>query len=386
MVFLVLLVIPLLIAVGGFLFSKGLVTRKELGLQVGVQVVVAAVSAVIVHYSNVHDTEVWNGYVASKSREQVSCEHSYDCNCHSCRCDKKGNCDRCCDTCYEHLHDYDWDVYSSNAETISINRVDRQGVDEPPRFTRVAIGEPTTVEHGYTNYIKAAPGTLFRHQGLVEKFKNSIPTYPEVFDYYRLNRLILVGGVQVADSGAWNDGLAKLNAEVGRPKQANVLVVLARNQPQEYFYALEEAWIGAKKNDIVLVIGVDDSLAPQWATVMCWTTQEIFKVKLRDDVMSLPTLNADNVVAALKKDVVESYVRKPMADFQYLEASITPTPLQWSLSLIIGLVISVILTIVSIRVDIFGDERRARFADRNDSLFGKLGMDSTFARNTRRKW
>ena len=45
-------------------------TRKELALQVGVQVIVAGVAAFIVHYSSVHDTEVWNGNVVRKASEQ----------------------------------------------------------------------------------------------------------------------------------------------------------------------------------------------------------------------------------------------------------------------------------------------------------------------------
>ena len=181
------------------------------------------------------------------------------------------------------------------------------------------------------------------------------------YDYYHINKVVLVGGAQVADLRAWDKGLEDVNADVGRPKQANAIIVLAKGQPQEYFYALEEAWIGGKKNDVVLVVGVDDQLTPQWATVMAWTTSEMFKVQLRDDVMAEGTLTRDKVMADLKKDVTQYYARKPMADFEYLEASITPTPLQWGLSLGISLVIAIGLTIWFIRVDIFGEEGRARF-------------------------
>lgn len=389
MVFLVLLCIPLLVAGAGFFLSKGLVTRKELALQVGVQAVVAAVAAFLVHYSSVHDTEVWNGVVVSKSSEHVSCSHSYQCHCHeSCSgSGKNRSCSEVCDTCYEHSYDVDWNVYTSNAEKITIERVDRQGTTEPGRYSAVVMGEPTTLPHGYTNYIKAAPGTLFRHQGLTEKFKSFIPEYPDdLYDYYHVNKLVTVD-VHVDDAKGWNLALEKLNAEVGRPKQANVIVVLVRNQPQEYFYALEEAWIGAKKNDIVLVVGLDDLLQPQWATVMCWTTQEMFKVKLRDDIMAEGgKLDRDKVMADLKKDVVQYYVRKPMADFEYLEASITPTPAQWAVSLVISIIIAIVLTIVGIKYDIFGDERRARLYAEENSLFSKLGIQSSVrSRYARRK-
>jgi hypothetical protein len=352
MVFFVLLAIPLLIALGGFIFSKGLVTKKEFAVQFGVQLVVAGIAAILVHYSSVHDNEFWNGRVTSKKKEWTSCTHSYDCNCTR---DSKGN--EHCSTCYRHFNDWDWDVYTSNGETIEINRIDEQGSDEPPRWSRVAMGEPTTLTHGYTNYIKASPGSLFRHQGLTEKYKDSIPEYPEgTHDYYHASKVVLVGGLPV-DVRAWNNALAEVNADVGRPKQANILLVLVKGEPQEYFYALEEAWIGGKKNDIVLVAGVDDQLAPQWVTVMAWTTQEIFKVKLRDDIMALGPLTKDKVMDVFRTDVPQYYVRKPMAEFEYLEASIAPTPMQWGVSLFISLAIAVGLTIWFIKVDVFGEER-----------------------------
>jgi len=386
MVFTILLVVPLIVAIAGFIFAKNAITKKEFAVQCGVQLVVAASAAAIVHWSSVHDMEVWNGVVTAKESNHVSCEHSYQCNCRT-TCDSKNNCSQTCDTCYEHLYDVDWDVHTSNGETITIARVDRQGVNEPPRFTRVVIGEPTTVPHGYTNYVKAAPDTLFRHQGLTEKYQTVIPAYPDkLYDYFHVDKLV-TQDVHVDDRAAWNLGLEKLNAEVGRPKQANVIVVLVRNQPQEYFYALEESWIGGKKNDIILVVGLDAAgTKPEWVTVMAWTTAEIFKVKLRDDVMALGPLDRDKVLATLKADVTQYYVRKPMADFEYLEASITPTPTQWAVSLIVSLVIAIILTIVFIRVDLFGEERARRWAADSDSLFSKLGVDSRFRPRRGRKW
>jgi hypothetical protein len=381
-VFAVLLAAPLLVAIAGFVLFKGKVTNKEMALQVGIQIVIAGVAALLVRYSSVHDTEVWNGVVTSKASEHVSCEHSYSCNCRN-ECSGSGNnrnCSEVCDTCYEHLYDVDWNVRTSNGEGITIRRVDRQGLSEPPRFTRVVIGEPTTLPHGYTNYIKASPDSLFRHQGLVEKYQRGIPPYPDhLYDYFHIDKLVAQGLV-VPDRAAWNAGLEKLNAEVGRQRQANVIVVLVRGQPQEFFYALEEAWIGGKKNDVILVIGVDDALKPQWATVMAWTTAEIFKVKLRDDVMTSGltpegAIDRERVLALLRQDVTTLYKRKPMADFEYLESSITPTPTQWLVSLLVSLIFAIGLTILFIRADVFGEERTKRLFDlEEDSLFAKLGV------------
>jgi hypothetical protein len=372
MVFAVLLAIPLLFAIGAFILSKG-ITWKEFLAQVAAQVVVAAVSALIVSCGNTSDTEIWNGVVTKKEKSWVPCSHSYSCHCHEV-CSGSGknkSCSEHCDTCYEHSNDWDWDVYTSNGEGITIDRIDRRGSDTPPRWTAVKIGEPTALEHSYTNYIKAAPDTLFRHQGLVERYKDKIPKYPgEVYDYYRLDRLVTVG-FGVVDPTEWNADIADVNAELGKPRQANIIVVLVRGLPQDYFYALEEAWLGGKKNDIALVIGVDSEMKPQWTSVMAWTTAEIFKVRLRDDIMDDPMVTRESVMKALRTNVATYYVRKPMKDFEYLKASITPTTTQWVISIVIGLLVCGGLTFMFATEDVFdGDTSWFRDIERLSILRG----------------
>lgn len=359
MVFFTLFVIPLLVAIFGFVVLKG-VTWKELGIQTLAQIAVAAASSSLIYCSNTSDTELLNGIVTGKKQVWTSCSHSYQCHCHeSCSgSGKSRSCSEVCDTCYEHSNDWDWDVYSSIDQTLTIDRVDRRGSDEPPRWTAVRIGEPMSVTHTFTNYIKAAPGTLFRHQGVQEKYASFLPKYPgEVYDYYRVNRLVLVNGASVPRSRDWNSALSELNGKLGAKRQSNMIVVLAKNLPDDFYYALEEAWIGGKKNDTILVIGVDSQLAPQWATVMAWTTNKLFEIKLRDAIMDLPTLTREGVIEALDRNVSSYYKRKPMADFEYLAASIVPSTTQWTITLLIGLLLAAGLTYLFHKNDVFDEER-----------------------------
>lgn len=363
--FLIVLGVPLVIAALAFIFMNG-ITWKEFGCIIVAQLVVAGSSAGIVSCASTHDTEVWNGVVTGKEKVAVPCSHSYSCDCHEV-CSGSGknrSCHTECDTCYRHYtfsrkipgNDYDWDVYTSNHETITINRIDDQGVHEPPRFTAVKMGEPTSQTHSYVNYVKGAPDTLFRHQGLKEKFAGTIPKYPQdVYDYYRLNRLVTVG-VNVPDANKWNWELSRINADLGSPKQVNIIVVLVKNQPSDWYYALEEAWIGGKKNDAILVVSVDDQMKPQWVQVMAWTTSEIFKIKLRDDIMAEQQLDRDAVMTALANNVRTTYQRKPMKDFEYLSSSITPSTTEWVITLVIGLLIAGVLIYLFQVHDVFGDE------------------------------
>ncbi len=343
--FSVVLIVPLLFVLLAFFLSQKIVWQ-ELLLTVAAQAVVAGAAAGICYLANTSDTEIWNGTVMRKAQVEVSCSHSYPCNCRE-SCSGSGKdrfCSTVCDTCYLHSNDWDWRVWLSTGGEVNIDRVDSQGSDMPARFNRVVIGEPVAEERSYTNYIKASPDSLFRHQGLAQKYASSLPSYPgHVYDYYRLDRVVQVG-THVPDLAQWNLDLARLNADLGSYRQANIILVLVQHRPDEYFDALEEKWIGGKKNDVVLVVSVDSDRKPEWARVMAWTVNPIFKVKLRDAIMAAPILERWTAIDALRSTITDYHHRKPMAEFQYLAASITPSGAEWTVTLLVGFLVAFGLT------------------------------------------
>jgi len=360
MILLCMLLIPILVDLGFLIFGGRSFSIKKFLVDVGVQTIVMAGIAYGISWQNTSDTEVWNGRVTGKTREEVGCRHSYSCNCYE-SCSGSGNnrsCTTICQTCYEHSYDVDWDVQTSLNHTIGIDTIDRQGLDQPPRWTAVAIGEPVTITHGYTNYIKGASDTLFRHQGLEEKFKDALPGYPQhVYDYYRLDRLVTVG-MSVPDGAQWNKDLSELNADLGHAKQVNAVVVLVKNQPDDYFYALEQHWIGGKKNDVVLVIDTDDSGKIQWTNTMAWTDNKIFQVALRDSITEIGTIDRVKIITAFKTNIAANFIRKPMKDFEYLSSTIKPTTGQWIFAMVFGLLMSIGMGIFLFKNDVFDEELR----------------------------
>jgi hypothetical protein len=277
-------------------------------------------------------------------------------------------------------------VYVSTGDVVTIDRVDRQGVWEPPRFSKAIIGEPAAVPHLYVNYIKGSPDTLFRHQGLVEKYDGSFPPYPgQVYDYYRIDRHVAVDVAGSDNFRAWNKELMRLNADVGAAKQANVAVVQVYGKPHEWFLALEEKWIGGKKNDVVVVYGLETGTsAIQWVDVMAWSIDPIFKVKLRDALMENPQRTPDpkTDIPRIREAVVKDFQRKPMRDFAYLKSAIKPTTTEWVVSLIVGVLVALGLTWLFYEKDVFGDETYGRRARRSSSNF----LNSLKKRFSSRPW
>jgi hypothetical protein len=343
MAFLFLLIIPALIALGFFLFTSNRFSWQEFLCHVLVQCAVAGASVALIYSANIGDTEILNGTVIKKQRKQVSCSHSYSCNCYE-SCSGSGSstsCTQICSTCYEHSYDVDWKVLTDLGVSVNIDRIDRQGLREPPRFTSVVIGEPFSQSHSFNNYIKGAPDTLFRYQGLVEKYKDKIPLQKlNIYDYYKLDRLNVVGG-EIQNTKEWNTQLSEMNRDLGKKKQVNIGTVIVFNEPHEYFYALEQSWLGGKKNDAIPVVGVDKDLNIQWVDVIGWVTDPIFKIRLRDDIMDIKVLDKNKILKALANNVDNYYHRKSMKDFEYLKSSITPSTTQFVIALIIGILCSI---------------------------------------------
>lgn len=351
MVFLTIFFIPLILSIISWLTFKR-ISVKEFLLGIGIQAIIAGISILIIYHDSTSDIEIWNGWIASKQKEIVSCEHSYKCFCHN-SCDSKGSCTEHCSTCYEHNHDYDWMLYTSNHESITIPRIDRQGTEMPNRYASAKLWEPTVQEHNYENYIKASPGSLFRHTKVDDKYKDTIPNYPQnIYDYYRIKRL--VSNVPLSNSQEWNDGLDTINSLLGQKKQVNIILVLTTHS-QDWYYALETAWIGGKKNDVIIVMGVQEN-RPKWVNIMCWTTSELFKVRLQDSLMKLPEVTAKDTLGIISYNVQEYYKRKPMKDFEYLKSSIAPSRTQYLVTIILGILISIILNYLFVKYDVFNDE------------------------------
>ena len=361
MVFLTLLLIPALVALAFLILGGRRITFKEFLCQLGAALVWAGICCAFIYFKNTHDTEHINGQVVSKRMERVSCRHPYCCQwCESCTTDSKGNTSchtYCCRTCYDHPFDQDWDVFSNVGRNWSIDTLDRQGLREPPRWTLVQPGDPVSWVHSYENYVKAAPGTLFKRDTREDEKKFPLPERKiEVYDYYHANQLVQVG-TQLGDAQLWNRDIERVNSIVGPKKQANLVVVVVKGQGREFFEALQAKWLGGKKNDVVIVIGVDSDLTVQWADVMAWSYNQMIRVELRDSLVEMGKLDREKTIALAQDNILRNFNRKHMKDFKYLQASFAPTGLQYAISICFGLLINLGLGIFFLKNDPFDDER-----------------------------
>lgn len=283
--------------------------------------------------SKTSDTQILNGEVLSKERVHGSYIESYQCNCHTVTSGSGNNASSHteCDTCYRNHYTVNWNC-NANIGKFTIDSKDwtNTGVyflPDPNRYIIINKGDPVSKRQNYTNYIKAVPETLFRplESSLKQRFINQIPSYPiEIYDYYHIDRVFGVG-VNIPSIKNWNAKLATALKKLGPQKQANVVIVITKTDDPSYFYALQDSWLGGKKNDIVVVIGSPEfPNKATWVNVMALSQDNIFQVKLRDDILALESLTADNVIDAISTETMSTFKRKRMRDFAYLDAEIDP--------------------------------------------------------------
>jgi hypothetical protein len=306
-------------------------------------VIIAAFA--VSHGVKTSDTEIWNGKITSKDRVHGSYVRTYDCNCVQ-SCSGSGSsrsCTTTCQTCTEDHYTVNWQC-GSTVGPYTIDSADwtNSGVyalPSPRRWVDIGIGDPVARSHSYTNYVQAVPESLFRPSGetLKKQFASLIPAYPsDVFDFYRINRF-LTPGYSTPDAPAWNASLSELLKDRGPKKQVNAVIVVAKTADANYAYALRDAWLSAKKNDVVLVIGSSAWPKIDFVDVISWTKNELFKVQLRDSVMALGTIQRQPILDILATQIDTNFERRHMSEFKYLEAEIDPpTWLLWLLAVAIA--------------------------------------------------
>jgi hypothetical protein len=273
MMLLILLAIPLVVASAGIALSKGRFNWLEASIQAAVGLALMGGGYMVARYAKTVDTEIWNGRIAAKDAGTQGCCHSYSCNCIPvCSSDSNGNqtCVDVCSTCYEHDHDVYWSASTTNGESVFSDTCNPPGTQAPEAWERIRMGEPTAIEHTYINYIKGLPGKFFRRPWLVERYRSRLPSYPRVRGY-SASRFLTSLGESLPDSEVLEQGLAELNADLGKARQVNIIVVVVGDESPEYADALAEAWLGGKKNDLIVVVGVPENLRVGWAKVVSWT-------------------------------------------------------------------------------------------------------------------
>ena len=357
--FYLILLVPVIVALIARLAFKTTITWLETAAQITVASIVLSIVWFAGSYAQTHDTEIWNGEITSKHRDHGTYEQAYDCFCTT---DEDGN--ESCSTCYETHYTVDWYLKS----TIGKVQMDYEDstwrsvydTPDPKNYAAAYVGEPCSLTYSYTNYIKAVPDSLFNmSDARYEQFASLIPQYPTVYGKYHVDHVITMGmGANVAVRD-WNNYLAGKLKKLGPASQANVIVILVNTADQTYRHALETAWLGGKKNDVIVMAGVTNYPKIDWVDIITLgqnADNGMLTVKIRDELTALSTIeNGQAFIDVVSANVGQHFDRKPMEDFDYLKDDIQPANWVVITAFILAFLLSAGLTWFFHVQDPFGD-------------------------------
>lgn len=360
----ILLLMPLAIPVIAKSVFSHKITFTEMFIQMAAVCVPITLLVIIGYVGQTMDVEVWNGKITDKSRDHGHYERAYDCYCYR---DKDGF--EHCQTCYEDRYTVTWGA-STTVGNFTFKHLDSgsRGVYDTPdpiEYVNCRVGEPASIEHTFQNLVKAVPESLFNKSMNQEEF--AIPSYPRVYNFYKINRVINVGSkIPKKELDDLNKGLNEALIHLGKTKQVNVIVIVTENDDPMYRHAVENKWLGGKKNDVVIFLGTDDK-EYTWVDVMTFGMNignETFVVQLRDAILSQKTFNATEIVVDVTKNVLQYFKRPEMKRFDYLRDAIELPSWVIITSVIITILGSIILTFYFYTHDIHSGRSHIHFRRR----------------------
>ncbi len=340
-----------------FYFSSREYTFKEFSAQVGLTLLVITLSYYILFRTttNLMDKEYWNSKVEKfvyyeKWTELVTYTESYSCG-------TSKNPKTCTRTkTRRDYHPPRYIIENTIGDTISINKNkwDLASSEYGKKFikmyrsNKVSFGDgnryesypnkviPVSTEHSYVNYILESKYNVLHKQKLKNLYKEyniKLHPYPSFYEgKYGETKLYRVQGI----GGKLGDNYLKTldkKSVLLAFKQCNPIIVFT-DKDRGFKTALESYWHGAKKNDVVLVIGKEGNRIV-WSDVITYTDKTDFIVDAQNSFIDMNVSNYQKIIDKFSNLIVTEWTRKPMKDFEYMSKNVS---LDWYWQLLIVLI------------------------------------------------
>jgi hypothetical protein len=355
--------IPMLAAIILLIFFRKKTTFWEIGLLIGPSALFILIMNFIMVSSNQSDTEYHGSYVTKiiyyqAWDEEVSCKHSYDCNCTT---NKDGS--KSCSTCYYHAYDVDyhpeyWTKVTNTGSEYEISKEhflelqklfgnqpyfvdmkrDYHSVDGDAYYTdwnkKPETSDIVTTEQTYKNKVRAS-SSIFKFELIDEKTKKiwGLYDYPQISGLYQ--SMVLGHGVDYNTDRK----LQYLNGYYGVNKQFRMYILFFKDQSIEAAFKQRSYWEGGNKNEFIVCIGTNKLGQYKWCKCFSWMDKPDLEVRTEswfNDEKNHHLIDLGKFADWMPDQIEKHWARKQFKDFEYLNIEISETQLMWIL-IIIGI-------------------------------------------------
>ena len=188
--------------------------------------------------------------------------------------------------------------------------------------------EPVTTWRMWHNRVKASP-SVFEFPPVPKEVK--VFNYPKNNDKFRSDRL-----VGAASNHFKLLEFDRMNGHLGPRKKVNIIIVAFPKGSDPMIGKWQEAaWIGGKKNDLVITYALNEEGKAEWAYAFGWTEEELVKRNL--ETLFLQNKVGTELLPQINKEVMDNYKIKDWSKFDY----ITIVPPLWSyITLVIVMILA----------------------------------------------
>lgn len=137
-------------------------------------------------------------------------------------------------------------------------------------------------------------------------------------------------------------------------KKVKIFTLIFYNKPIDIAFKQEQYWEGGNQNELVVCIGINDTLGIDWVKPFSWCDNKRILVDTREDIAELKRLNIDSVYSVYMKNVPLFFHYKSFKDFNYL--TFEPTTGQIAFVYIMTLIVTLLCIWAEIKNNLFGDD------------------------------
>uniref|UniRef100_A0AB39CEF6 Uncharacterized protein n=1 Tax=Pseudomonas phage HRDY3 TaxID=3236930 RepID=A0AB39CEF6_9VIRU len=225
----------------------------------GIAAIVGFVAVLACYYVPLYwtasDEEILSGSVMKKERVYDPYTETYTCG-----TDSHGN----PKTCTRLVDQWRWDVISDYGDSFSEHT--SQKVRAPAIYAATQLGDPYASTKKFMNYQNVSEQSVMIDRESAKEYRGWVPEYPHIYAGFKVSRGF--SNTPFMDQRGLSHFLSVAQKRWGPMHGVNVSVVVLdhRTDWNGFTNALASKWKGGKKNDAVLVLGLDE----KGATIHAW--------------------------------------------------------------------------------------------------------------------
>lgn len=205
-----------------------------------------------------------------------------------------------------------------------------------------------TEKHSYKNKILRSK-SIFNFSEVPDSVKIShrLFDYDENFSYDVPQNPIMS---EVTVSQSVIDSFRYVNAIYGKQCQFRTYIMIWKNVPIETSTLQENYFVGGNKNELCVCMSVDNQNNIQWVRAFSWEDKPEMVVGINHLYKTGEKLDLMKLNRYVLSNVPQKWHRKPFADFEYINISLTSS--QWVLILVLTLLYNIVVARIVVCNDI----------------------------------